>query len=491
MKGWITGLLLLIALQAWAQYKLYEEGIKRYNARDYYGAVERFSDFLTRQYRDRKFDPDAYYWRGMSAYNLKDYSEALDDFKQAAELNHPKAGNCRWLMAKCYENLNQLDNSIIQYGDALRMLSSDQQSKVQLLYDRSKVYSLLGNNEAAINDLRQALAIQPSNELIKMALTGLTSAKPDATGAEAQREIQDTGDIAKKTEQAKVETAKTDPPKTEPVKPEPKEEKVAQTVPQQQPVTQQVVPVVTAPREPTLAEIYKDEKRYALVIGNSTYPKQIGTLKNPVNDATDFANALRSMNFDVTLVTDASYGKIRVEMMKFREKLNQGDRDQTVGLFYYAGHGLQYEGENYLVPVDAEIQYEDDIPRFCYAIQKNVLSQMEMTNSRMNIVILDACRNNPFPSLTRSIGETAGLGEMKKARGAFIAYATAPGSVASDGAGKNGLYTQELIKAMNKPGRTIEQVFKEVRANVLRQSGDRQNPWENSNIIGDFYFKFQ
>ena len=93
--------------------------------------------------------------------------------------------------------------------------------------------------------------------------------------------------------------------------------------------------------------------------------------------------------------------------------------------------------------------------------------------------------------MNRGIGENQGLGEMKKARGAFIAYATSPGSVASDGTGQNGLYTQELIKALQRPGRTIEQVFKDVRANVLKLSGDRQNPWENSNIIGDFYFKFR
>ena len=107
----------------------------------------------------------------------------------------------------------------------------------------------------------------------------------------------------------------------------------------------------------------------------------------------------------------------------------------------------------------------------------------------MNIVILDACRNNPFPALNRSLGEQ-GLADMRKARGSFIAYATAPGSVASDGTGRNGLYTQELLKAMRKPGLTIEQVFKEVRQSVLRLSGDKQNTWDSSNIIGEFYFKF-
>jgi uncharacterized caspase-like protein len=176
-------------------------------------------------------------------------------------------------------------------------------------------------------------------------------------------------------------------------------------------------------------------------------------------------------------------------MRKFHEKLTNGPADQTVGLFYYAGHGLQYQDENYLVPVDADVKFEDDIVRMCFPVQRMVLANMERSNSRMNIVILDACRNNPFPATTRSVG--SGLAEMKRARGSFIAYATSPGSVASDGSGRNGLYTQELLKALRKPNLTIEQVFKDVRMNVLRLSGDKQYTWDSSNIIGEFYFKLQ
>jgi uncharacterized caspase-like protein len=169
--------------------------------------------------------------------------------------------------------------------------------------------------------------------------------------------------------------------------------------------------------------------------------------------------------------------------------LTNGPRDQTVGLFYYAGHGVQYQDENYLVPVDADVKFEDDILRMCFPVQRMVLANMERSNSRMNIVILDACRNNPFPATNRSV--SAGLAEMKRARGSFIAYATSPGSVASDGSGRNGLYTQELIKALRKPNLTIEQVFKDVRVNVLRLSGEKQYTWDSSNIIGEFYFKLQ
>ncbi len=232
-------------------------------------------------------------------------------------------------------------------------------------------------------------------------------------------------------------------------------------------------------------EMYKKEKRYALVIGNSSY-KNVPTLRNPIHDAADLTTALKQLNFEVISATDATYMEIRSAFFKFHEKLVNGPKDQTIGLFYYSGHGLQSDGENYIVPVDAHIEYQDDIPRQCFPVQKIILENMERSNTRINILVLDACRNNTFPQATRSPGE--GLAAMRKARGSFIAYSTAPGSTASDGTGRNGLYTQELLKALQKPNRSIEEVFKEVRINVLRLSGERQYTWDNSNITGDFYF---
>jgi len=195
---------------------------------------------------------------------------------------------------------------------------------------------------------------------------------------------------------------------------------------------------------------------------------------------------LENVGFEVQLVTNATYMQLRESVRTFHDKLSKEPKENVVGLFYYAGHGVQHEDENYLVPLDAAVKYEDDIVRMCFPVQRMVLANMERTNSRMNIIILDACRNNPFPSTTRSLG--TGLGEIKKAYGSFVAYATAPGSVASDGTGKNGLYTQELLKAIPMPGLLIEQVFKEVRRNVLKLSNEKQYTWDSSNIVGDFYF---
>ena len=176
-----------------------------------------------------------------------------------------------------------------------------------------------------------------------------------------------------------------------------------------------------------------------------SYTPKVGPLRNPVNDAMTFASTIKGLDFDVTLITDATYGKIRAEMIKFRDKLNSGEKDKTVGLFYYAGHGLQHDGENYIVPVDAELEFEDDIPRYCFPIQKMILTQLEYTNSRMNILILDACRNNPFPTGKRG---GSGLSRVQAPSGTLIAYATDPGSTAADGTGKNGLYTGELARQM-------------------------------------------
>lgn len=522
---------------AFAQYNLYKEGLDKYNAKDYYGAIEVLSDYLTKRMRDKKFDADSYYWRGLSYFKLNDFPAASEDLKQSLTLNHPNKGNIHWFLAKSLMGLNNYTDAIKEYDQALAILGTDKTSKAQLLSERAQAHIKLSNFSAAQKDLETASAIDPTNKTIKEDLAQVsgeksrsTTAAPPANAATDKKVTEKkTPALEQKKEVTQKETqtqpvsieshsddafdkmiqqrlaGNTNKPATNPAVTANPPKKEVKKDDKKQPANEvktadntkrQTNPVVTPPvttpaaGEPSLAELYKEEKRYALVIGNSAYPKSIGMLKNPVNDATDFAASLQKLGFDVTLITNASYGKTRAEMMKFRDKLNQGEKDQTVGLFYYAGHGLQSDDENYIVPVDAELQYQDDIARYCFPIQKMVLTQMENTNSRMNIVILDACRNNPFPALTRGIGEAQGLGEMKKARGAFIAYATSPGSVASDGTGRNGLYTQELIKAMNKPGRTIEQVFKEVRASVLKQSGDRQNPWENSNIVGDFYFKF-
>jgi Caspase domain len=222
------------------------------------------------------------------------------------------------------------------------------------------------------------------------------------------------------------------------------------------------------------------ERRLALVIGNAAYP--FAPLRNSLNDARDFAAALKDSGFDVTILENAKLRDTRNALRDFGDRLKaQGG----VGLFYYAGHGMQVKGRNYLIPVAAQIEREDEV-EFESLDANQVLEKLDSAGNRFNIVILDACRNNPFARAFRS--STQGLAQMDAPSGAVVAFATSPGSVASDGAGRNGLYTQYLIENVQRPGLKIEEVFKQVRASVRRDSNGMQTPWESTSLEGDFYF---
>jgi len=221
------------------------------------------------------------------------------------------------------------------------------------------------------------------------------------------------------------------------------------------------------------------EKRIALVIGNGAY-KSITPLKNPPNDAQAVASALKSLGFEVISRINANKKAMREAINQFGSQI----RGSGVGLFYYAGHGIQSSGRNYLVPVNADIESEGDVEDEAVSVDQ-ILSRMGDAGNRMNIVILDACRNNPF-STFRSVSR--GLTQMVAPSGTFIAYATAPGSVAEDGDGENGVYTQALLKEIQTPGVQLEDVFKNVLTDVKKQTGDKQVPWTSSSVEGKFYF---
>jgi hypothetical protein len=226
-----------------------------------------------------------------------------------------------------------------------------------------------------------------------------------------------------------------------------------------------------------------NERRLALVIGNSAYTNA-GALKNPVNDARSMELALREMGFDVIKLENATRDEMIRGMNQFGERLKSYD----VGLFFFAGHGLQTKGNNYVVPVTADIKAENEVELECVEANR-VLAKMESARNRLNIIVLDACRNNPFErSWNRNLNGN-GLASMNAPVGSFIAYATAPGSTASDGSGQNGLYTEQLLKYMRQPNLKIEDVFKQVRINVMKLSGNEQTPWEASSLMGDFFFK--
>lgn len=221
-------------------------------------------------------------------------------------------------------------------------------------------------------------------------------------------------------------------------------------------------------------------KKVALVIGNGAYAE--APLKNPANDAKAIAATLRQQGFEVLLKENATKLQMSELVADFGEKLSEGD----TALFFFAGHGLQVQGRNYLMPTDARVTSEQRVRLEALDVEA-VLDQMSAARARVSMVILDACRNNPFERRFRSTG--GGLAQINAPEGTLIAYATAPGKVAADGDGANGLYTQELLRALAQPGLKVEDVFKQVRINVARASNGAQVPWEASSLTGDFYFK--
>jgi uncharacterized caspase-like protein len=223
------------------------------------------------------------------------------------------------------------------------------------------------------------------------------------------------------------------------------------------------------------------EQRVALVIGNGAY--QQDRLRNPVNDATDMAESLRELGFKVILRTDANQRQMKRSLREFRTELRRGG----VAMFYYAGHGVQHRGRNYLIPVGADIEAESDIED--ESVDANlIMGYMEEAGTRVNIVVLDACRNNPFARSFRS--SSRGLVVMESgAKGTFVAYATAPGSVAFDGDGRNGLYTKHLLASLKHADSDIERVFKRVRSSVAEETRNAQIPWDSSSLLGDFRFR--
>lgn len=223
------------------------------------------------------------------------------------------------------------------------------------------------------------------------------------------------------------------------------------------------------------------QRRLALVIGNSTYAK--APLKNPGNDAKAMAGVLRELGFEVMEARDVSRREMGQRIDEFSSRLTAGD----LGLFYFAGHGVQVAQENYLVPVDFQAASEADVKYEAYSASQ-VRDKMEASGARLRVLIFDACRNNPFRG-TR--GGSSGLAPMgSDAEGTLIAFATGDGRLADDNqAGGNGLFTQHLITNLQTPGLSLEEIFKRVKEDVYLASNRRQNPFTYDNIVGRYYFQ--
>lgn len=221
------------------------------------------------------------------------------------------------------------------------------------------------------------------------------------------------------------------------------------------------------------------QKRLALVIGNSRYSAGM-ELRNPVNDARAMESTLQSLGFDVLKHENLTLEGLKQAITEFGKRLKGYD----VGLFYYAGHGIQYHGHNYMIPIETTLDSEDHVEIGCVPADK-VLNYMNIAQAKVNLIILDACRNNPFERSWSRSAAGSGLAMMDAPRGTLIAYATAPGRTASDGEGENGLFTSAILRYIKDENLTIEQVFKRVRTEVEEKSNKRQSPWEATSLSGE------
>ncbi|MGD2085779.1 MAG: caspase family protein [Candidatus Aminicenantes bacterium] len=233
------------------------------------------------------------------------------------------------------------------------------------------------------------------------------------------------------------------------------------------------------PKESKKAE--DKNQKIALVIGNASYKKS--PLKNAVNDASDMADVLKKCGFEVILKTNAN----QLEMEKAVREFSDSLKDGGIGLFYFSGHGVQVSGINYLIPVKSNIRDEIDVK--AKAVRADyILGKIDRRRDGMNIMILDACRVNPYARRFRS--PSTGLAQMDAPQGSLIVYATSPGKTADDGTGRNGIFTKHLLEMIKKTPFEIMVLLRKVRKNVMDETNDKQIPWESSSLLGSFYFSY-
>ena len=228
------------------------------------------------------------------------------------------------------------------------------------------------------------------------------------------------------------------------------------------------------------------ENRLALVMGQSAY-RAVTPLPNPANDAKAMTKLLGEAGFEVLTAPDLSQNELRKTVSEFAAKVAAKGPD-TVALVFYAGHGMQIDGENFLVPVDVDPKREADIP--LQAVRLNdILNTLNSVPSKMRIILLDACRNNPFPEINKTAGHGLAIVDARVgAAGTFVSYSTSPGAEAEDGSGTDSPYTTALLSAAREPGLSIEDAFKRVRVSVNKATNGRQTPWESSSLTDEFRF---
>ena len=380
----------------------------------------------------------AYVNRGVSYESKGECGKAISDYSEAIKLN-PKFAGAYNNRGVCYNAKGDFDRAIQDFNEAIRLSPKE----TSLYFNRGASYEKKGDSERALANYRAVLRLKPN----------------DPAAAAAVQEV----------EHRRAESAGIDLAKAETVQ-NPAQPQAADSGPRREPpVAQKVIP---------------PGRRLALVIGNSAY-RFAGKLLNPTNDATDMVLTLQKLHFEVVEGLDLDKRQMEEKLREFGRKLNRTD----LALFFYAGHGMQVDGRNYLLPIDAKLERAGDLPLDTIDVSL-VLAQME-TGNRVNLIFLDACRDNPLArSLARALGTRSasvgrGLARFHGEVGTMIAYSTQPDNVALDGEGRNSPFTSSLLKHIGTPGLEISSIMKRVRADVIRITNYKQVPWESSSLIGD------
>ncbi len=408
--------------------------------------------------------------RGATYYGKREYDLAIADATRAIELN-PKEWTAYNNRGQAYHAKGDYDRALADLSRAIQLNAKNSRA----LYNRGTTYLDKTDYEHAITDLTRALVLDPKDADVRKhrAVAYLKIGELDLARADLAKALELRPDYPEaKATLAELEQAEGA------LKGETATQQVATGPSVSTPAV--AVPAVTTPAATPLG------KRVALVIGNSQYVN-IGRLDNPVNDAKLISAALREAGFELVgdgPQLDLDKAGLERAVQDFGNRLQGAD----VALFYYAGHGVQVRGANYLVPINANPTKETDVD-FQMLDANLVLRQMESAGTRLNLVMLDACRNNPFAG--RGLRATGGgLAQMQAPEGTLISFATEPGTVAQDGSDSNSPYTKALAEIIRTPGLGIFDTFNQVGLKVKQSTGGAQRPWLSSSPIeGAFYFK--
>lgn len=403
--------------------------------------------------------------RGFSLVVLKaDCDSAIRDFDQAIRLE-PGNAPVHATRGACYVRKGNLDRALVDLNDALRINPNN--AAVHNAF--GFYYNARGDYNRALVELNQALRINPQLAAAYKNRGVTYENKGELAAAVADFRVALTFDPAKR--QIVVQEAAQGIQRIEQKLARGDGAKIVATAP---PTPQPAaVPMLTIP-----------QRRVALVVGNSNY-RHATQLANPTNDAADIAAALGKLGFDVVEGRDLDKRGMEDKIREFGRKLEGAD----LALMFYAGHGMQVAGKNYLVPIDAKLERAGDLTLDTIEVGQ-VLVQME-AEKRVNLIFLDACRDNPLArSFSRSLGTRStavghGLASIQSAVGTLIAYATQPDNVALDGEGRNSPFTTALLKNITTPGLEISALMKRVRADVIANTREKQVPWDHSSLVGD------